>query len=263
MIRVAKQVKKEEKKEAAKKTPKKSAPKAAAKTVSRNSSPKKASAKPKAVSEPVSQAAPDKSSPKAAQGSGKTYLSQADLDHFRRILLDKLKELCGDVTFIEDEALGKNRIDATGNLSTMPIHMADIGSDTFEQDFALGLMNSERKIVAEIIAALKRIKDETYGICEGTGKPIPKARLEASPWARYCVEYASKIEKGLPSVYEKPRRWKVESENESEEPEVEETEEQEVDEADKEFDALEEDPDLEDLYEVEEGGDEPADEEQP
>lgn len=247
MIQVAKQVKKTEKKDAVKKKTSKTSPAKPAPKSASGKSPKK----PKAKTPDVLQSAPAGTTPKAAQGSGKTYLSQADLQHFRQILLDKLKELCGDVTFIEDEALGKNRIDATGNLSTMPIHMADLGSDTFEQDFALGLMNSERKIVEEIIAALKRINDGTYGICEGTGKPVPKARLEASPWARYCIEYASKIEKGLPSIYEKPRRWAAASEEESDSEPIEEKEEDQVDEPDKEFDALETDPDLEDLYEVE------------
>ena len=58
-------------------------------------------------------------------------------------------------------------------------------------------MDSERKILHEIDAALSRIEDKTYGICEGTGKPIAKARLEAKPWARYSVEYARLIEQGL------------------------------------------------------------------
>jgi RNA polymerase-binding protein DksA len=79
----------------------------------------------------------------------------------------------------------------------MPIHMADLGTDNYEQEFALGLMNSERRLLTEIDEALQRIEAGTYGICLGTGKPIPKARLEAQPWARYCVEYARKVEEGL------------------------------------------------------------------
>ena len=58
-------------------------------------------------------------------------------------------------------------------------------------------MDSERKLLDEIHKALERIEDGIYGICEGTGKPIPKARLKAQPWARYCVEYARMIEQGL------------------------------------------------------------------
>ena len=126
----------------------------------------------------------------------KTYLKKAELDHFRTLLIDKLKEITGNVNHIEKEFLQKSRQDATGDLSSMPIHMADIGSDNYEQEFTLGLMATEQKIVQEILLALRRIDDGSYGMCEGTGEPIPKARLEAFPWARYCVRYAEMIEKG-------------------------------------------------------------------
>jgi RNA polymerase-binding protein DksA len=105
-------------------------------------------------------------------------------------------EIIGSVNEMHDEALKNSRTDAAGDLSSMPIHMADLGSDTFEQEFALGLMDSERKLLHEIDDALRRIDEKTYGICEATGKPIKKARLEAQPWARYCVEYARKLEQG-------------------------------------------------------------------
>jgi DnaK suppressor protein len=58
------------------------------------------------------------------------------------------------------------------------------------------LMDSARKLLVEIDDALNRITTGTYGICEGTGKPIRKARLEAQPWARYSVEYAKMVEEG-------------------------------------------------------------------
>lgn len=126
----------------------------------------------------------------------KTYMTKAELEHFRTLLVAKLKEITANVDHIQNEALRTSRQDATGDLSSMPIHMADIGSDNFEQEFSLGLMDTERKIVQEIIMALRRIDEGTFGMCEGTGEPIPKARLEAYPWARYCVQYAEKIEKG-------------------------------------------------------------------
>ena len=133
----------------------------------------------------------------AAQGLPKDQrLSQADLDHFRELLLRKRTEISGNVVEIEGETLKKSRLDASGDLSSMPIHMADLGTDNYEQEFALGLMDSERRILVEIDAALQRIQEGTYGICEGTGQPIPRARLEAQPWARYCVDYARKIEGG-------------------------------------------------------------------
>ena len=124
-------------------------------------------------------------------------LTADEAEHFKRILLDKRIEILGNVTEIADEALKKSRIDATGDLSTMPIHMADIGTDNYEQEFALGLMDGERKLLREIDEALQRIEQGIYGICEGTGKAISKNRLEAKPWARYSVEHARMLENGL------------------------------------------------------------------
>ena len=127
----------------------------------------------------------------------KRSLTSADTEHFKQILLEKRREILRNVNEFEDEALKKSRLDAAGDLSSMPIHMADIGTDNYEQEFALGLMDSERKLLREIDDALGRIEQKTYGICEGTGKPIPKARLEAQPWAKYCIEYARMLEQGL------------------------------------------------------------------
>lgn len=126
----------------------------------------------------------------------KTRLSSADLQHYQELLLKKRREILSNVSEIEGEALRKSRLDASGDLSSMPIHMADLGTDNFEQEFSLELMDSARKLLVEIDDALNRIAAGTYGICEGTGKPISKARLEAQPWARYSVEYAKMLEQG-------------------------------------------------------------------
>ena len=134
----------------------------------------------------------DKTAGQAAQ----QYLSSAELDHFRKLLLQKRNEILQSVVEIEDETLRKSRLDASGDLSSMPIHMADLGTDNFEQEFSLELMDSERRLLEEIEAALDRVETGTYGICEGTGNPIPKARLEAQPGARYSVEYAKMVEEG-------------------------------------------------------------------
>jgi RNA polymerase-binding protein DksA len=130
----------------------------------------------------------------ARAGSAKTHLSPAELRQFRRMLLDKRRELVGDMTGIEAEALGADRQEVKGDISD---HPADAGTDNFEQEFSLGLLESERVLLAEIDEALRRIEDRTYGVCLGTGKPISKARLRARPWAQYGIEYARMVEKGL------------------------------------------------------------------
>lgn len=129
--------------------------------------------------------------------SKKETMTSEQLEHFKQLLLEKRREILGNVNEMEGEALKKSRMDASGDLSSMPIHMADVGTDNFEQELSLGLVDSERRMLKEIDDALDRITQGVYGLCEGTGKPIPRARLDAQPWARYCVEYARMIEKGL------------------------------------------------------------------
>ncbi len=75
------------------------------------------------------------------------------------------------------------------------LHMADSGTDNFDRDFALSLLSSDQDAIYEIDEALKRIQRGTYGICELTGKPIPKARLEAIPWTRFTVEAQAQLER--------------------------------------------------------------------
>ena len=75
------------------------------------------------------------------------------------------------------------------------LHMADSGTDNFDRDFALSLLSSDQDAVYEIEEALKRIEKKTYGVCELTGKSIPKARLEAIPWTRFTVEAQAQLER--------------------------------------------------------------------
>ena len=80
-------------------------------------------------------------------------------------------------------------------MSTYSLHMADSGTDNFDRDFALSLLSSDQDAVYEIEEALKRIEKGTYGTCELTGKPIPKARLDAIPWTRFTVEAQAQLER--------------------------------------------------------------------
>jgi DnaK suppressor protein len=123
----------------------------------------------------------------------KNKLTQAELEKLRAILSEKLDELLSNVFYMENDALREERSD----LSRMPIHMADLGTDSYEQELTLELMDSERNLIAEIDDALNRIEDGTYGICEAGGEPIPKRRLEAIPWARLCVACRGLMEKGI------------------------------------------------------------------
>lgn len=125
----------------------------------------------------------------------KTYLTAKELRVFKALLLLKRAELCGDVKNLTNEALNKTN-GGPGEGSSMPIHMADLGSDNWEQEFTLGLIANEQAVVREIDAALERIEDKTYGICIATHNQISKARLRAKLWAKYCIDYARAREEG-------------------------------------------------------------------
>jgi RNA polymerase-binding protein DksA len=136
--------------------------------------------------------------PAPVSSDGKPRKNQAgmtprELEGFRDLLLAKRRELVGDMSSMEREAL---RSAQGSNLSNLPIHMADMGTDNYEQEFTLGLVEKDRQLLREINVALAKIINGTYGICEGTGKPISKARLEAQPWAKYSIEHARELEKG-------------------------------------------------------------------
>ncbi len=122
--------------------------------------------------------------PKGRVSSG---LTKRDLEKFRQLLLLKRAEILGDMNTLQNEAFS---VDGRSDLSSMPIHMADLGTDNYEQEFTLRLLQDENGVLREINEALKRIEKRTYGICEATGRPIGKARLEAQPWARFCYEYS-------------------------------------------------------------------------
>ncbi len=120
----------------------------------------------------------------------KTKLTAKELRVYRDLLLQKRAELVGDLSAMEHEALRSGG----DSISHMPIHMADIGTDTYDQDFMLGMAETERARLREIDEALMRIQDKTYGVCQMTGKPIPKTRLNAKPWAKYTIEAARMLE---------------------------------------------------------------------
>jgi RNA polymerase-binding transcription factor DksA len=85
--------------------------------------------------------------------------------------------------------------DAAEERPAFSFHMADAGTDSFDRDFALSRVSSEQDALYEIEDALMRIRRGTYGICELTGKPIERERLEAIPWARFSAAAEKQLEK--------------------------------------------------------------------
>ena len=117
-------------------------------------------------------------------------LSEEQLEQFRQLLLARRRRILSSVEAMEKEALKQS-----GQAFSVD-HMADHGSDNFEQDFTLSLVEEERKELGEIDAALQRVRDGSYGICAGTGEPIALDRLEAIPYTRHSIEHQRKVEAG-------------------------------------------------------------------
>jgi DnaK suppressor protein len=122
----------------------------------------------------------------------KTALSAAkpEFEPFLKKLLALRARLTGDVAHLTDEAFRE------ASESSQPNHIAELGSDVYEQDITLQVLQSEENVLTEINEAIARIQKGTYGICEMSKKPIPKARLNAIPWTRYRVECAKIVERG-------------------------------------------------------------------
>jgi|LakMenEpi03Aug12_release.lakeMendotaPanAssembly.Ray.scaffolds.fasta_scaffold386768_2 DnaK suppressor protein len=117
-------------------------------------------------------------------------MKAAELKVFKQALLEIRARLRGDVSTMADAALRRSDSDGGGNLSTMPIHMADLGSDAFEQEFTLSLMATEEGTLEAVEEALERIRTKSFGLCEGCGGIISKKRLEAIPFAALCIKCA-------------------------------------------------------------------------
>jgi RNA polymerase-binding transcription factor DksA len=126
-------------------------------------------------------------------------VAEADVpEKFKRyykLLIDLRTHLTAGIELHSEETLKRSSKDDAGDLSAYGQHMADAGTDTFDRDFALSLVSSEQEALGEIDAAIKRIKDGTYGICEINQTPISKDRLLAVPFTRYSAEAQKELER--------------------------------------------------------------------
>jgi DnaK suppressor protein len=125
----------------------------------------------------------------AAAVRHKNRFTPEELERFRQALVTKWHEFQGDADSLRHEASAGG-----GQVTSMPENLADLASDTWEQELTYSLIENRQLLLREIEDALQRIKDGTYGICEANGKPIAKTRLSAIPWVKYCIECALRHE---------------------------------------------------------------------
>lgn len=120
----------------------------------------------------------------AGRSKGERSVSH-DWSKERKILLRLHEEVLQKIHELTAEAREEN--------STYSLHMADAATDSIDRDIFLGLVSFEQESLYEIDAALKRIEEGTYGVCELTGKPISRQRLRAIPWARFAPDAQQRI----------------------------------------------------------------------
>lgn len=125
-------------------------------------------------------------SPTKMQVNGKPKI-KSEWSKYYQNLLDLRERLAAQMSGLAKESAEE--------MSNYSLHMADSGTDNFDRDFALSLLSSDQDAIYEIEEALKRIEKSTYGICELTGKQIPRTRLDAIPWTRFTVEAQSQLER--------------------------------------------------------------------
>ena len=119
-----------------------------------------------------------------------------ELEAFRHTLETLRSRLRGDLDQMTDEALRRNITNGSGNLSNVPLHMADVGTENYDQEFTLELIENEQETLDLVNEALARLDKGKFGLCVECAEPIAKPRLQASPYTRHCIRCARVLENG-------------------------------------------------------------------
>jgi RNA polymerase-binding transcription factor DksA len=125
-----------------------------------------------------------------------SILKQDEIESFRQTLERLRSRLRGDLDQMTDEALRRNLVNGSGNLSNVPLHMADVGTENYDQEFTLGLIESEQVTLEMVNEALGRLEKGKFGLCVQCGESISRPRLQAIPYTRHCIACARDVENG-------------------------------------------------------------------
>jgi len=121
-------------------------------------------------------------------------MNQTELEQYRQMLLSLGRRIQGDADDLATEALAQSGGEASGSLSNAPMHLADLGTDNYEQEMSVSLLENEERALVEIAAAVARIDQGTFGQCEECHRAIGRERLRALPYARHCVDCARRLQ---------------------------------------------------------------------
>ncbi|MBI3408295.1 MAG: TraR/DksA C4-type zinc finger protein [Planctomycetes bacterium] len=127
-------------------------------------------------------------------------LPRNEIDAFQQRLTTLIKKIQGNLGSLREEALQSTGGEASGSLSDLPLHPADLAGRQFEEDVSLALIGNEERLLEEVGAALSRLEQGRFGRCEQCRKAIAKKRLGALPYTRYCAACAAEQESGQDQV---------------------------------------------------------------
>ena len=122
-------------------------------------------------------------------------MRKSEMKRYEEQLYDLAQDLMGMDANLKKEALRSLAGDARANLSKVPVHLGDLSSDSYEQEVSTQLLQNERGMLLEIADAIERVDNGTYGRCENCHNPITAERLNAVPYARYCIDCARELER--------------------------------------------------------------------
>jgi len=121
-------------------------------------------------------------------------MTRKEMEPYWKTLVGLKKRLGGDLSDLEQEGLRGTGGEASGSLSNIPIHPADLANDNYEEEVTLSLLENESQLMADVIDALHRIEQGTFGRCQECGREIAPARLKTLPYARHCMECAQALQ---------------------------------------------------------------------
>jgi DnaK suppressor protein len=194
------------KKAVSKAAPKKATPqKAAPKSLSKQKPAVKAVAPKASLSKPAFKAPPLTVPSKHPKGKipvsketpGRTRLNKEELKYFEQLLNEKKETLIQELDYLEDNSMRLNAKDGAGDLSSHAYHLADHATETQDREQAFHMASREGRYLFYIEEALDRVRAGTYGLCKNCGKLILKARLEAVPTAKMCIDCKTKQEQAV------------------------------------------------------------------
>ena len=122
-------------------------------------------------------------------------MEQSELNHFKKLLMDKRRDLLGQMDFIKEAEMDTTTRESSGDHSAYAFHMADQGTDAMEREKNFLYAQRDGRLLYHIDLALERVEKGDFGLCHQCRKPISRERLEAVPHARLCIACKSKEEK--------------------------------------------------------------------